>query len=343
MKLPPCKACTILTESFKKGMDKTKRGKHEGGDAAWESEKLKDYRKSIVRLTEVQEMLCREVSRGEDQCHQLADEHEGIIEEWWYKHQDEHPELFPWLCITKLEVCCPPNKFGPNCDLCSDCNGNGKCKGNGTRKGNGKCACDEGYTGEFCTDCSIGFYESFRDETKLLCSKCHQACGDDGCSAGGPKQCKSCRKGWTFTPDSGCFDINECLTSNICKENQFCVNNDGSYSCLECDRSCRGCQGDGPDMCLGCAENFELREGKCVDLTTEKREQYVSLTRFLTYLGLCIATCAIFQSSTAVASIVGIAVAIYIGASEYWLNTSPSAVSPQIDTKQLEDMIKNSL
>lgn len=92
------------------------------------------------------------------------------------------------MCIDKLQVCCPADTFGAKCQPCSDCNGNGKCKGSGTRKGNGKCACDVGYKGEACNECDNQFYESFRDESKLLCSICHVACGaDGGCTSGGPK------------------------------------------------------------------------------------------------------------------------------------------------------------
>lgn len=99
-------------------------------------------------------------------------------------------DLHVWLCIEKLQVCCPADTFGPTCDKCSNCNGNGKCKGSGTRKGNGQCACDVGYKGEFCMACADQYYESFRDDTKLLCSICHVACGDDGgCTSAGPKGC----------------------------------------------------------------------------------------------------------------------------------------------------------
>ena len=76
------------------------------------------------------------------------------------------------------------------------CSGNGKCKvillklkisckicyiycsiqGGGTRKGNGHCDCNKGYKGELCTECSLGFYESYKDESKTLCDPCNQAC-----------------------------------------------------------------------------------------------------------------------------------------------------------------------
>lgn len=81
-----------------------------------------------------------------------------------------------------------------------------------------------------------------------------------------------------------------------------------------------------------------------VDDSNEKRDQYVNITRFLTYFGLCVATCVIFQSSTHIAYIVGAAVAIYIAASEYWLSSTPAGANkPQIDTKQLEEMLMKSL
>lgn len=48
-------------------MTKTARGKFEGGDADWEEKKLRSYSNSEVRLVEIQEKLCSEVSRGEDQ------------------------------------------------------------------------------------------------------------------------------------------------------------------------------------------------------------------------------------------------------------------------------------
>lgn len=65
---------------------------------------------------------------------------------------------------------------------------------------------------------------------------------------------------------------------------------------------------------------------KHTDLTNEKRESYVTFTRYLTYFGLCVATCVIFQSSTWAASAVGLAVGLYISVSEYWLHMNPQPV-----------------
>lgn len=49
------------------GIESTSRGKYEGGDSAWEEEKLLSYKKSEVRLIEIQEKLCKDVERGKNQ------------------------------------------------------------------------------------------------------------------------------------------------------------------------------------------------------------------------------------------------------------------------------------
>ncbi len=53
-------------------MERTARGKFEGGDADWEEKKLRSYANSEVRLVEIQEKLCSDVSRGEDQVNTLG-------------------------------------------------------------------------------------------------------------------------------------------------------------------------------------------------------------------------------------------------------------------------------
>lgn len=77
--------------------------------------------------------------------------------------------------------------------------------------------------------------------------------------------CRVCADGWLMQPENGgCIDVDECATGrHQCTSNQFCINNDGSYKCLECDRSCDGCNGDGPDLCDKCADGYELRDGLC--------------------------------------------------------------------------------
>ncbi|XP_026477458.1 cysteine-rich with EGF-like domain protein 2 [Ctenocephalides felis] len=339
IKLAPCQSCRTLVDSFKKGMDRTSRGKYEGGDAAWEEQKLGSYMTSEIRLVEIQEKLCNDVDRGQDQCHTLAETNEGLIEEWWFKHQENDFNLHQWLCIDRLKVCCPIEHFGPECLPCEGypkvCNGNGQCKGNGTRLGNGKCICDKGYSGDICAHCADGFYESYKDDEKLLCSQCHAACKGP-CTSGGVKGCKDCNKGWFMNKDGGCMDINECVeVKNPCKVNEFCVNNEGSFSCLSCDKACKGCSGDGPDMCEKCAEGYELKDNICVDVSSQERSTYVSITRYLTYFGLCVATCIVLQSSTTLAALFGLAVAIYISVSEYMLKTN-KGTTPQIDPNSID-------
>ena len=34
--------------------------------------------------------------------------------------------------------------------------------------------------------------------------------------------------------------------------------------CLACDKACASCTGDGPDMCISCAENYKLQGNMCV-------------------------------------------------------------------------------
>lgn len=238
-KFPPCKSCSMFTESFRKvnsikinyqfnlylikrpsrfsqGFEKTLRGKHEGGDAHWEEKNLGRYKTSELRLIEIQETLCHDVSRGEQQCHSIAEDHEAEIEEWW-KMQDEFPDFFKWFCIDTLKVCCPINHYGKDCLPCKDCSKNGVCKGNGTRKGNGHCNCDRGYTGENCNECANGFYESFKDETKLLCSQCHTSC-QNSCKGPGARNCQKCKEGWFQRDNEGCYDVRTHLNDDIPKK-----------------------------------------------------------------------------------------------------------------------------
>ncbi|KAK9889428.1 hypothetical protein WA026_004698 [Henosepilachna vigintioctopunctata] len=326
-KLPPCKSCKVFIESLKKGIERTANGKFEGGDTDWEEKKLGTYANSEIRLTEIQEKLCSDVEEGKDQCYAMHEEHDSVLEDWWFNKQAEEPDVYKYFCIEKLQYCCPENHFGANCTPCEGypdniCNNNGKCKGAGTRKGNGNCQCDAGYSNDYCDQCADGYYEAYKDEKKLLCSKCHSSCARGRCTKAGAIGCLYCNKGWIMVDNKGCLDINECAaTTTPCKIDEFCVNNEGSYRCLSCDRSCHSCTGDGPDMCKKCAQGYVLRDSVCIDAEQESRKQHVYITRYLTYLGLCIATCIIFNKNTMLAAIIGIAVAIYISTSEYVLNS----------------------
>lgn len=74
-------------------MEKTAKGKHDGGDAEWENKRLKAYQVSEIRLTEIQETLCKDAGHNEQHCHTLASTHDILIEEWWFNHQDSKPGI----------------------------------------------------------------------------------------------------------------------------------------------------------------------------------------------------------------------------------------------------------
>ena len=132
---------------------------------------------------------------------------------------------------------------------------------------------------------------------KLLCSPCHKSCsdrcsGDANCqpqsvshlfliyTGAGPKSCTVCAPGYVMNTEHGCLvrqseraakdyifcsqDTDECIIDNPCPKDKFCVNNDGSYRCVTCDKACDGCDADGPDNCLKCAEGYKLKKNVCV-------------------------------------------------------------------------------
>uniref|UniRef100_A0A8D9BEM2 Cysteine-rich with EGF-like domain protein 2 n=1 Tax=Cacopsylla melanoneura TaxID=428564 RepID=A0A8D9BEM2_9HEMI len=284
-KFPPCKTCKLYVESFLKGIEKTAKGNFAGGDTAWEEEKQKNYARSEVRLIEIQENMCSEVSGFSDQCHNFAADIESEIEEWWFKVQhskEKDSDLFTWLCINNLKRCCPIDHYGPECKPCvgfpNVCFGNGKCKGNGTRKGNGQCSCNKEYQGELCNVCNTGYFQAYKDDKTILCSKCHSSCESE-CSSGGPKGCAKCKTGWASDKDIGCYDINECSQEDICETNKFCVNTEGSYRCMQCDPSCNGCDGDGPDMCQKCAQGYKLVDNICLNMHSKSTHSNENLYR----------------------------------------------------------------
>ncbi|XP_068628661.1 cysteine-rich with EGF-like domain protein 2 isoform X2 [Battus philenor] len=283
--LGDCQACKLFVESFKRGLDRTSRGKYEGGDAAWEEEKLKkSYKRSEMRLIDIQDGVCKEEKKHSVQCHHMAEKAEEFIEEWWAQDADESADLFTYICIDKMRVCCPEHHYGKHCtpcrsDLNNICNGNGKCRGDGTRKGNGTCLCDPGYTGTNCESCDTGYYLSYKDDNKMLCSMCHRSCLG-GCRQGTQKDCAACKPGYTFDSDEGCLDINECDDLNKCTKDQFCVNSLGSYACITCDKSCQGCHGDGPDMCRKCAKGYSKKGEFCIaDREDEDQSEKLTTTR----------------------------------------------------------------
>lgn len=143
--------------------------------------------------------------------------------------------LFKYLCVDHLKLCCLPGLFGPNCDQCigypdNICNKHGHCDGEGKRNGTGKCNCDSGYTGDICNECAAHYLQ-----VNDVCEECHKGC-EGQCTALGAKGCVACKKGYFEHPELGCHDLNECLipkgASNPCEGATFCMNTQGSYECL---------------------------------------------------------------------------------------------------------------
>lgn len=340
-KLPPCRACKIYVDSFVKGMDRTKRNKFDGGDAAWEESKLSSYANSEVRLAEIQEQLCADVEEGREQCYTNNELWEHFVDDWWSTKENDDQvdkQLHQALCINSAAVCCPSDHYGPECLPCSDCGDHGRCAGAGTRKGNGQCHCDRGYAGHTCDTCASSHYESFHQDELFLCSPCHLACAGN-CTGPGPSNCDACADGWRRNQDNECVDIDECAEASPkrrCKLNQWCVNKAGSYECMACDPSCAGCTGDGPDLCIRCGDGYELSGDMCVDSHGEGRRRWVVITRYLTYIGLCLTTCIVLQRSVWAAAIIGLAVAMYISVSEYVILNPPHGTP---NTTQLAEQL----
>lgn len=262
-----CSTCRRITENFNKGFEKTTKQNFGGGNTAWEERKLSKYETSEIRLVEILEGLCDSSSF---ECNQMVEEHEDHFETWWFKRRTKHPDLFKWFCIETIKVCCPSGTFGPDCNGCvggseKPCHGNGLCDGEGTRGGNGKCSCNRGYKGEFCLECADGYFNEERNDTYSLCTECHTSCKT--CTGPTNKDCDDCKDGYEEDDDEACIDVDECSKdSSLCKEDQYCLNTDGSFSCKACDKVCLGCKGPGPDECLACSEGFTEEEGKCTDV-----------------------------------------------------------------------------
>ena len=64
-------------------------------------------------------------------------------------------------------------------------------------------------------------------------------------------------------------------------------------------------------------------DGVCRDQSIKEIEDKFEFGRYATYLGLCIATCIIFQKNIWIASIIGCLVACYISLAEYTIRNKP--------------------
>ncbi|KAJ3612472.1 hypothetical protein NHX12_020747 [Muraenolepis orangiensis] len=255
-----CATCRQVTDSFRKGIERTAKQNFGGGNTAWEERALSKYETSEIRLTEILEAVC-ESSNFE--CNRMVEEHEDL--------QTKHPDLHKWFCIESIKVCCPKGAFGPDCNDCvggvdRPCHGNGACDGDGTRGGDGRCSCTHGYGGEFCLECVDGFFSGGQNDTFALCTECHASC--QSCSGGTNQDCDECKAGWEEDEQDTCVDVNECSRDDPapCGEHKYCVNNEGSFSCKGCDGVCSGCTGAGPGACRSCAAGYHDVEGTCTDI-----------------------------------------------------------------------------
>lgn len=310
--LPPCGACTTLVNSFNA---KYKAGNHD--------------------FEELIKQTCSDVTRGESQCRKNLKEWNHHLANWLQQTQQEI-DLKEWLCVDQLQVCCPENHFGPGCQACSQlgkngklCSGNGKCKGSGTRKGNGACLCDSGFTGHFCEECAHSHYLSYSDADKTLCSPCHHSCLGD-CTGAGPKKCLACKNGFVMHAEHGCQDIDECqASSTLCGDHTFCLNLEGSYRCINCDKACKKCHNQGAENCIECADGY-MRSGQDRVCIKDESGKVLSINnaRYFTYGGLCIATAIIFQKSTIIAGLLGLVVAVYVSFAEYYLQNMDGELQP---------------
>ncbi|XP_009461222.1 PREDICTED: cysteine-rich with EGF-like domain protein 2 [Nipponia nippon] len=256
---------SVCGYSLLQGLADTAKKNFGGGNTAWEEKTLSKYESSEIRLVEIIENLC---DSSNFECNNMVEEHEEHIEKWWFKLKKKYPDLFKWFCIETIEVCCPAGTYGPDCLACRGgserpCHGNGHCDGDGTRGGDGSCSCNKEYTGDFCLDCSNGYFSTLRNETHSVCTACHAACKT--CTGSSNKDCQDCKEGWIKNEEAACVDLDECAASP-CKDHQYCLNTDGSFSCKACDASCIGCTGEGSDKCKACASGYMKEDEKCTDI-----------------------------------------------------------------------------
>ncbi|XP_069485357.1 protein disulfide isomerase CRELD2 isoform X2 [Ambystoma mexicanum] len=264
----PCETCKKLVQRFHKGLEDTAKKNFGGGNTAWEEKTLSKYETSEIRLVEIVENLC---DSSDFECNHMVEEHEEHLEIWWFKMKRKHSDLLKWLCIETIEVCCPPGTYGPDCFAClggseRPCHGNGFCSGDGTRSGDGSCRCKVEYSGEFCLECADGYYSTDRNDTHAFCTACHVACKT--CTGATNNDCNECKEGWMKNDEDACSDVDECAAEEPpCKDNEYCLNSDGSYACKVCHQACKACTGESNNDCKECNQGWtKTDEETCTDV-----------------------------------------------------------------------------
>ncbi|XP_065829099.1 cysteine-rich with EGF-like domain protein 2 [Oscarella lobularis] len=252
----PCDTCTNLVKSFNEGLEKTAGANFGGGNSDWEETRLGSFATSETRLVEILDSVCE---RNSHSCNTMLEEKEEVLEEWWFKEQQNNKNLQIWFCENKIEVCCPKNTYGPKCKECpggveKPCSERGSCLGEGKRSGSGRCSCDQGYQGDICDTCVEGYFKNELEDGN--CTKCHYSCALT-CHGPGKLGCDKCKAGWNMTEEEGCQDIDECEIESPCEGGKYCINTVGSYRCENCDAACAdNCTGAGPESCQSCAHGY---------------------------------------------------------------------------------------
>lgn len=263
-----CSTCEGIVNKFSDWIEKTAKSNFGGGNTHWEEKSLGSYVYSETRLLEILENVCTD---SDKECHLMVEEYEENIENWWFKHFAKGKEtlLRSYLCVERVrKACCEQGKWGPVCKSCPKCLGGSQCSGNGTREGTGKCNCSGGHTGDLCGECKEDYFLVKKSEDDVTCVKCHDAC-EGGCSGTGPEKCEGCKDGWSEKSDGGCEDIDECNTSfwqsSKCDVGKFCLNNEGSFKCVNCNEACATCTNEGDNNCEECAaKHYKDAENRCV-------------------------------------------------------------------------------
>ncbi|ESN93278.1 hypothetical protein HELRODRAFT_88819, partial [Helobdella robusta] len=255
---------------FLKGLLSTSKSNFGGGNTKWEETNLGSYAFSETRFLEIIEDIC---SGQSQQCHQMLEKYEDVLENWWKNvfAKGTKSDLRDFFCIRRTKVCCPHGTYGPDCRDCkpdrkNPCNGNGICDGDGTHSGTGKCSCHPGYEGELCGKCSDGYYA--RKQRNVAADG--DAAANNACSqCGGPdvESCTACASRY-FKNNKGICNLDECTMPGFrlrCALDEYCVNSIGSYKCSTCHPTCLSCHGPGRDNCKQCKDGYHIEEGACVD------------------------------------------------------------------------------
>uniref|UniRef100_A0A8C9KCE1 protein disulfide-isomerase n=1 Tax=Panthera tigris altaica TaxID=74533 RepID=A0A8C9KCE1_PANTA len=232
---PPVPVSTVSPQ----GMVDTAKKNFGGGNTAWEEKALSKYEFSEVRLLEIMESLC---GSSDFDCHSMLEEHEERLEAWWLRLKKEYPDLFEWFCVKTLEVCCSPGTYGPDC-LGMFFSGSLKCPGSlPGRQRDSPCHL------HLRADVMVPSSPTRSTSPGCIIAKVVRA---------GPSRLCRCLP-----------DVDECAAETPpCGDQQYCENVNGSFVWEgECDSTCVGCTGKGPEQCKECVPGYTKESGQCADV-----------------------------------------------------------------------------